>query len=123
MKRDAPLLVYDGDCGFCTASVRQMQRRLGRHPDAVAYQFADLDELGLTEAQCGTAVQWVGPDGEVRSAERAVAKSLIDAGKGWWLLGHLIDLPGIRRLSGVVYRWIARNRGHLPGATDSCRIP
>ena len=58
--RTGALLVFDGDCGFCTTSVRWFERRF---PDAFAtspYQFLDLDALGLTAAQCDAKVQWIG---------------------------------------------------------------
>jgi predicted DCC family thiol-disulfide oxidoreductase YuxK len=37
-------------------------------------------------------------------------------------LGRLYRLPGLRGLSDTAYRWVARNRGRLPG-TPSCSLP
>jgi predicted DCC family thiol-disulfide oxidoreductase YuxK len=99
-----PVLVYDGDCGFCTRSVQFGQRHIGRMPAAVAYQAADLAALGLTEAQCATAVQYVARDHRAYAGHDAVAAVLLGAGLPWWFLGALLHLPGLHWLAGVVYR-------------------
>ena len=118
-----PLVVFDGDCGFCTRSIEWGRRRIRRMPTAVPYQRADLATLGLDEEACRTAVQFVAADGRVTAGERAVASLLLSAGLPWSPLGWLLALPGIRAVAGVVYRWVARNRHRLPGASDACRLP
>lgn len=117
-----PLLVFDGDCAFCTTSARTGQRWLGLD-HVEPWQFLDLESLGLTPEQCTQAVQWVAEDGDVSAAERAVIASLRHAGGGWKVLGGLMDLPGIRQLAGVVYRLVAKYRHKLPGGTPACKLP
>lgn len=117
-----PVLVYDGDCAFCSSSVRVAQRWIRRMPHVVPYQRADLARLGLTEQQCALAVQYVARDHRVHSAHDAVSATLLSAGKGWWVLGALLHLPGVHWLSGVLYRWVARNRHRLPGGTPACSL-
>ncbi|HZX53950.1 MAG TPA: DUF393 domain-containing protein [Ilumatobacteraceae bacterium] len=117
-----PVLLFDGDCSFCTSCVEWMRRHIRRLDQTVPYQFADLPALGVTAEQCAMAVQWIGSDGKVRSAHLAVAQVLIDAGTGWAVIGRAMLLPGLRQVSGVVYRWIARNRSRLPGGTPACSI-
>jgi predicted DCC family thiol-disulfide oxidoreductase YuxK len=116
-------MVFDGDCAFCSSSVRAMERFIKRRPRIVAWQFTDVAELGLTSAQCEEALQWVHEDGRIESAHMAVSRALMFGGKGWWLLGAVIRIPGISWLSGVVYRWIARNRHRMPGGTPACSLP
>jgi predicted DCC family thiol-disulfide oxidoreductase YuxK len=116
------VLLFDGDCGFCTTCVNWMQRHIRRLDATVPYQQADLDALGVTAAQAEQALQWVAADGTVYSGELAVAHVLIDAGKGWSVIGRAIALPGVRQISGVVYRWVARNRQRLPGGTPACSL-
>lgn len=115
--------MYDGDCALCSSSVRALERCIARRPQVIAWQHAALGELGLTPAQCEEAVQWVDEDGTVLSAHLAVARTLEYGGKGWWLVGRTLRLPGIRQLAGVVYRWVARNRHRLPGGTPTCSLP
>jgi predicted DCC family thiol-disulfide oxidoreductase YuxK len=117
-----PLLVFDGDCGFCTSAARFGQRRL-RLEHVEPWQRLDLDALDLTEADCRDAVQWVAVDGSIASAERAVIAALRHAGGGWKLLGTVMALPGVRRLAAVTYRLIARYRHQMPGGTAACRLP
>jgi predicted DCC family thiol-disulfide oxidoreductase YuxK len=119
---DVPVLIFDGDCAFCSSSVRVAQRVIGRMPRAEPYQFADLVALGLTAEECNQAVQYVARDRHVYSAHDAVSALLLGAGGGWWVLGALLRLPGVHWLSGVGYRWVARNRHRLPGGTPACSL-
>lgn len=122
MMNRTPILVYDGDCAFCTRCVEWMKKRMHRLPVIVPWQRADLASLGLSPAQCEVALQFVDGDGRINSGERAVARVLLHAGRGWKVLGALFLVPGIRHLAGLVYRWVARNRHRLPGGTASCGI-
>ncbi len=116
-----PLLVFDGDCGFCTSSARWWQRHWGlEHVEP--WQFLDLESLGLTAAECERAVQWVDVDGSVAAGELAVIAALRHAGGGWGVLGRAMALPVVRQLAGVVYRLVARFRHRLPGGTPACKI-
>ena len=116
-----PLLIFDGDCGFCSTSARAGQRWLGlEHVEP--WQFLDLDTLPVTEAQCREAVQWSAADGTVASAHEAIIASLRHAGGIWAAPGRLLALPGVRRAADVVYRTVARNRDRLPGGTPACRL-
>lgn len=117
-----PLLVFDGDCAFCTTSAMAGQRWLGLD-HVEPWQHLDLEHLKLTAAQCEKAVQWVGADGTVASAQYAVIEALRHAGAPWSLLGRLMALPGVHQFAGVVYRWVARNRSRLPGGTPACQLP
>ena len=117
-----PVLVFDGDCAFCSSSVRWLERWVGCRPVIVAWQRADLNRLGLTPEQCSEALQWVGAQGERRDGADAVAATLRHGGKGWWIIGAVMSVPGIRHLARVVYRWVARNRHRLPGGTPACSL-
>lgn len=118
-----PLLVFDGDCAFCTRSVRVLERRIQRHPDVEPWQRLDLARVGLSQEECEAAVQWVGVDGRRASGHVAVARTLIYGGKGWSVLGRLLLLPGVSWVAGRVYSWVARNRHRLPGGTAECSLP
>lgn len=122
----APTLVFDGDCGACSALARLVTRRVRREAsdfDVVAYQRADLAALGLTGEQCEVALQWVASDGTVSSAQDAVASVLL-AGRAWQRpLGRALRLPGVNVLAGIGYRFVARHRNRLPGGTPACSLP
>jgi predicted DCC family thiol-disulfide oxidoreductase YuxK len=120
---DAPLLIFDGDCAFCSSTVRVAQRRIRRLPAAQPYQHTDLAGFGLTAAQCDQAVHYVDGRRRIYIAHDAVAALLRDSGSGWRVLGAVIRIPVVHWLSGVVYRWVARNRHRLPGGTAACSLP
>lgn len=113
------MLVFDGDCAFCTSSARVLER-IGPSAGIIAWQEADLDELGITAEQATEAVQWVGADGTVLAGHEAIAATLATAGRGWRVLGRTIVLPGISALAAVAYRLVADNRHRLPGGTPAC---
>jgi predicted DCC family thiol-disulfide oxidoreductase YuxK len=121
-RRERPVLVYDGDCAFCTSCVRVLER-IGPDAEIVAWQFADLAELGITEEQAAAAVQWVQSDGTVRSGHEAIAAVLSTAGRIWRIVGRMALLPGISWLAAKAYRLVARNRYRLPGGTPACALP
>ena len=114
------MLVYDGDCAFCTSCARLLER-IGPEAEIVAWQLTDLAELGITEEQAADAVQWVEIDGTVRSGHEAIAAVLGSAG------GNLdgrrprcSSLPGISWLAG---EGLPAGRGQpLPAAGRHARL-
>jgi predicted DCC family thiol-disulfide oxidoreductase YuxK len=117
--RGRPMLVFDGDCAFCTRCADALER-IGPDAEIVAWQLVDLGELGITEQQAAAAVQWVETDGTVRSGHEAIAAVLSTAGRLWKFLGRMLLLPGISSMAARVYRLIADNRYRLPGGTPAC---
>ena len=114
-----PVLVFDGECGFCTSCARVL-RRIGTRAEIVPWQRADLARIGLTAEQAAAAVRWVEPDGTVRSGHQALAAALRTAGPLARLAGRALTPPGISHLAAPAYRLVAANRGRLPGATPAC---
>ncbi|MEU2119830.1 DUF393 domain-containing protein [Streptomyces sp. NPDC016459] len=121
--RSRPVLVYDGDCGFCSMSARFAERRVQPRCDIVPGQLADLDRLGVTREQAEYEVLWVTPTGTVEGGARAVAKALLSAGGFWAPLGATLLLPGVRWAARRTYRLVAAHRHRLPGGTPACTLP
>ncbi len=115
------MLVYDGDCAFCTRCVGVLER-IGPKAEIVAWQLTDLDPLGVTEEQAAAAVQWVEVDGTVRAGHEAIAAALSAAGPFWKAVAWILLLPGISWLAAKVYRLVAANRYRLPGGTPACAV-
>ncbi|NNN02804.1 MAG: DUF393 domain-containing protein, partial [Acidimicrobiaceae bacterium] len=107
---DGSLLIYDGDCGFCTRSARWIEERWPAHV-AVARSFQELGESGLAEVgltldQATRQVWWVDEHG-VCGAERAVARALRASG-GWRrVVGALLASRVGRVVSAPTYRLVA----------------
>ena len=118
----AGLLVYDGDCGFCTATARWVERRLSDDYVVVPSQQADLVALGLTDDDVARSAWWIGPDGIRWDEHRSVAGAL-GAMKGLWpVVGRLLTLGPISLLARWVYRRVAANRYRIrkPGTDPTC---
>lgn len=114
-----PVLLYDGDCAFCTRVVTLVRRWV--HPPVrfLPWQLVNLDEYGASEADVRDAVLWLGPDGR-RCGAQAFGAVLRAAGGWWWLVGAAVLLPGVRQLAALAYRLIAANRHRLPGGSAAC---
>jgi predicted DCC family thiol-disulfide oxidoreductase YuxK len=67
---------------------------------------------GITTAQCLESMWLVLPDGRRLAGEKALPEVLRRV-RGWRSVAFLFDAPGIRHLSPLVYRWIARHRLQL----------
>jgi predicted DCC family thiol-disulfide oxidoreductase YuxK len=118
-----PLLVFDGDCAFCSSAVEVLRDRVRSDIDYLPWQHLDLAELGLTEDACRHAVQWLPADGAPTSGGRAVSDLLRGAGQPWSTLGRVGGLPGVRAVVELAYRAVAANRHRLPGGTPACQLP
>ncbi|HEV8017355.1 MAG TPA: lipase maturation factor family protein [Steroidobacteraceae bacterium] len=110
-----PLLIYDGDCGFCGYWARYWQKLTGERMAYRTYQevAAQYPEIPLRDFQ--RAVQYIAPDGRRASAAEASFLTLSHArGKGIWLaLYH--KLPGFAAMSERAYAFIAAHRAAFFG--------
>lgn len=116
----APLLIFDGDCGFCTASVNVLRRWIRPECDIAPWQQTDLAALGLSPRECQEAVQFVTGDGRILDGSRAVMATLRTARQPWPNVAALGSTPPVAWLADRVYRWIAAHRHKLPGSTPAC---
>ncbi|WP_344159971.1 DUF393 domain-containing protein [Nocardiopsis rhodophaea] len=122
MTRAAPMLIYDGNCGFCTRSVR-LTERLPVRVTLTPRQEIDLAEVGVDQSRAEREVLWVSCSGRVAGGADAVAELLTHARGVWPLAGHMMKLPVIRPLAAGVYRVVASHRYRLPGVTPACQLP
>ncbi|MBO0839347.1 MAG: DUF393 domain-containing protein [Sciscionella sp.] len=115
-------LIFDGDCGFCTAC-RDLLTTLDRRGriNAVPLQRPGIAErIGCTTEQLLASVWWLDDDGERCSGAHAVNAALSAA------LGTRAPLWLYRRsrwlmhVQDATYRWIAANRHRFPGRTPYC---
>lgn len=97
------ILLYDGQCDFCTACLRWLQQKMA----ITAFSFHDvsLQDYGLTVEQCSQSVF------VITSEERysgVAAVSLLLKARGNSSLSILLRLMG--PLGDFGYRWIASHR-------------
>ena len=113
MDRDqfhGPLLVFDGDCGFCRAWVDYWKTLTGDRVD-----YAPLQEVGerfpqVSGEEFASAVKLVLPSGEVRSGAHAVFTALATVPDRRWMLWSHDRVPGVASLCEAAYRTIANHR-------------
>jgi predicted DCC family thiol-disulfide oxidoreductase YuxK len=120
---NTPILVFDGDCGFCTLSAKWIGHRLPPDVRVEPWQWLDIAALGLTSRDVTTAAYWIDEHGTRHRGHRAIARSLIAAGGGWKVVGALLLVPPISWVAAVGYRLVARYRHKLPGGTPACKLP
>ena len=125
------VLIFDGDCGFCTTCAQRIDKWFGGSLKVEPYQFSDLAALGLSSEQTAAAVQWIAtPGAEARSGAAAIAALLVEGGhtRGGAVgrlavfIGWAMQTPPLIGLSRVSYELVARNRHRLPGATPACQM-
>lgn len=118
------MLVYDGDCSFCTRCAEVAERLLPVGIPVVAWQqLPDLDLLGLTVEDVTTKAWWVGTDGRLSGGHEAIARCGMAMRRWYSPLAALLLIPPISWVAAVIYRWVATNRHLMPGGTDACRLP
>lgn len=127
-KVDTPLLIFDGDCGFCTSAVDALQKQMRTKFETIPYQFADLEKYHLTTEECSQRIYLIvntAEDTEKQySGHKAISKIWrIQANILWKALGWFIIIPGINLLSYLGYWLMAKYRHKLPGGTPACQLP
>ena len=109
--RPKPVLIYDGECGFCQRSVEIGKRITG---DRVHYEPSSRVPTGLPgipPEAFARSVQWVGSDGSTCSGAEAVFSALATASwLGKFALFSYRRIPLVARLTESVYSWVAAHR-------------
>ncbi len=117
-----PMVLFDGDCGFCTRAVGFMTGRTVRADvSAEPLQRVDLPSLGLAVDKCLETLHVV-DESAVFTGSDAIARILRAGRPPWPLVGRLLTLPGVRQVAGAAYDLLARNRHRLPGGSTTCGL-
>lgn len=105
-----PVLVYDGDCGFCKFWVRYWQKLTGERVRYGPYQELAAHYPQVPVEEFRRASQYIAADGVRAGAAQASFLTLSHApGKGFWLALYR-RLPGFAPLTELAYRLIAAHR-------------
>lgn len=120
-KPNRPLMVYDGDCGFCRLWIKRWRLLTGEKVDYRPYQetAAQYPEISLERFQ--VSVQLIEPDGRVSSGALAVCRGLsFRQGLGWMTRAY-DGVPGFAFVSEKAYAFVAAHRGWFSRA-GSCGL-
>lgn len=114
------LLIFDGDCGFCTTAVRYLERTLPAMPATIPYQWADLDALGLSTDEASERVWLVTAEHQYGGHLAFSALLRHQPNPGMRFAGWLLAAPPFSWTGAIGYFLVARFRYLLPGGTPAC---
>jgi predicted DCC family thiol-disulfide oxidoreductase YuxK len=114
------IVLYDGQCGFCSRWVKRWERTLARR----GFEIASLDEPWVAEQlkqsheELVTDIRLLTASGQLISGADVY---LYVARRIWWAWPFyaVFSLPGFNRLIHAGYRWFARNRYMV---SRSCKL-
>ncbi len=105
-----PLLVYDGDCGFCRFWIERWRDRLGDRVDCAPSHEVAGRFPQISPAEFDNAVQFIDGDGAVYAGAEGVFRALDFATGSGWRMRAWRSIPGYARLCDATYRLVARHR-------------
>jgi predicted DCC family thiol-disulfide oxidoreductase YuxK len=120
---DADILIYDGDCRFCSGQVQRLARLDGTgkrlafislHDPEVTRRWPDLTHEMLMEQ-----MYLVDPQGN-RYGGAAAFRYLTRRLPWLWILAPLMHIPFSLPVWQWMYRLVARHRYKLMGKTQTC---
>ncbi len=114
-----PLLIFDGDCGFCRRWVERGKSLTGDRVDYAPSQEVGSRFPDITPEQFQNAAWLILPDGTKLSGAAAILRALKEArGRGWMYYTYQ-HVPGFSSASEMVYRWVARHRPLMSRVTTA----
>ncbi len=122
---DAPLLLYDGECGLCSRAVQFILRRDARQRMLFASLQSEtgrevLSEAGLDPSDLTTMILRTGP-GALLVRSDAALTAAAELRVPWRWASGLRWIP--RPIRDAVYRVIARFRHRIFPAPAACMLP
>ena len=113
------LMIYDGDCSFCSLWVHRWQHKTGDHLDYLPFQdprvAARFPEL--PRGQFEIAVQFIETDGRVYAGAEAVFRARAHNPRRVRLLAWYEHSPVFARVTEWGYRLVARHRRFFSALT------
>ncbi len=116
-KLSKPLLLFDGDCGFCRYWVARWRILTRGAVDFAPAQTAASRFPQISKEAWSRSVQLVTPEGEVYSGAEAVFRSLAYTPQHRWELAIYQDLPGARPVCEWAYALVAAHRNFFSKLT------
>ena len=120
---DNPVLIFDGDCGFCTTTSNYIVKHSRTPITAHAWQLIDVTEYGILQPQAQERVYLI-DNGHAYAGHEAFAHILrLQKNPILSALAFVMVVPPICWLSRIGYALVARYRHRLPGGTPACKTP
>lgn len=111
--KEKPIMVFDGNCGFCRYWVVKWMRisKLSieyRPYQEVARNFSDIPEKYFKEA-----VRYIDLNGEIANGPEAAYMAYVKANKSLYLYKWYKEGKWFMKLSDAIYLWVAEHRNFL----------
>lgn len=107
---EKPILLFDGDCGFCRRWIGRWKTLTGGAVLYFPYQGKLHEFPGITEEDCRKSVQLIEPGGLRTRGAEAVFRVLNYAPSRRWLLAFYQKVPGFALVTEWFYALVAGNR-------------
>ncbi len=120
MKPDI-VLIFDGDCSFCSSCVDWLEANLPSMPQAVPFQWADLEGYGLSLEEAQSKVWLITPERHYGGGAAVSAILRHQPEPAYRFLGWIFQAPPLSWLAEGAYWVVSRLRHVLPGGTPTCR--
>jgi predicted DCC family thiol-disulfide oxidoreductase YuxK len=107
-----PLMVFDGDCNFCTLWICRWRQMTGEAVDYLPAQDAHIAAQfpEIPRERFDTAVQFIETDGAVYAGAEAVFRALAHNPKRQWPLRAYEKAPAFARITECAYSFVASRR-------------
>jgi len=110
---EIPILIYDGDCGFCRLWIDRWRAVTGDRVRYAPFQEVATQFPEIPREAFARAVHLILPGGETFSAAQAVFRTLAFVPRCAWMLWLYQQFPGTASIAEFVYGWVARHRNPL----------
>ena len=106
-----PVMVWDGDCGFCRYWMLRWKKISGNQIAYEPYQesYHKYDDIPVERFK--EAVQFIETDGQIYSGPAAAYRSLHSLDKYKWLYNLYLSNRFFKKVSDHAYYFIAQRRG------------
>ncbi len=111
-----PIMVFDGDCGFCRLWIERWRAATGERVDYKPYQSEAARHPEVPRERFAEAVHLIEPNGRVSSGAQAVLRTLSYVPGASWLPA-VYALPGFAPVAQAAYRFVAARRPVFSRAT------
>ena len=122
-KSETAVLIFDGDCGFCTSTANYIKTQSSTAIEIEPWQWVELSKFGLSKEKAASKVQLFA-GGKTYAGHLAFAK-LLRLQKQWRFkfLGGILVIPPFNLAARLGYFYVAKYRHKLPGGTPACALP
>ncbi|MBT5549596.1 MAG: DUF393 domain-containing protein [Nitrospina sp.] len=117
-KNKKPVLIYDGDCGFCGLWIARWSPLTQGQVDYSSSQDVGENYPQIPLENFEASVYFIAPDGGFCSGAQAVFRALAYASNGHWWLKAYEKVPGFAPVSEWGYRQVAQNRNFFSTLTQ-----